>query len=186
MGTLVIISSPSGGGKDSVINELLPRFDGAVRFVTTTSRQPRPGNVDGVDYHFIDRETFEAKLDAGEFLEHNHYAGNLYGSEKGKLENDLKNNDLVFTQIEVNGKKNVDSAGIKHLSIFLVPESLEQLRNRIEKRGGLTEENINERLEIAKAEMAEALIYDHKVVNYEGKLEETVDQVEALIRSYHA
>jgi len=186
MGTLVIISSPSGGGKDSVINALIPQFPDAVRFVTTTSRPPRPGNQDGVDYHFISREAFETKLADGEFLEYNEYAGNLYGSERAKMEEDLAKHKLVFTQIEVNGKKNVDKAGIEHLAIFLVPESLDQLRSRIKNRGGLTDEQIDARLEIAKAEMAEKEIYDHQVVNHEGKLEDTIASVKTIIDAYLA
>ena len=182
-GLLVIISSPSGGGKDSVINALLKIFPGSARLVTTTSRPLRPGNQEGVDYYFISREEFEEKIKSGEFLEHNFYAGNYYGTQKKHLEQLTREHPLVLTQIEVNGKHNLDIAGIKNLSIFLLPESLETLKKRIEKRGGLTEEIIEKRLAIAKKEINASEDYDYRLVNREGHLEDTIQEVAGLIAS---
>lgn len=181
MSLLVVISSPSGGGKDAVINSLVKIIPHSARFVTTTTRSPRPGNVDGRDYFFISKSEFEQKIAKSELLEHNFYAGNYYGTEKKHLEESLKKNDVVFTQIEVNGKHNLDRLGIPHLSIFLVPESLEILRSRIEKRGGITPEIIAERLKIAEREIAESADYDHRIVNVDGKLEETIEKIAKII-----
>ena len=181
-GLLVVISSTSGGGKDSVIRELLKIFPNSARLVTTTSRPPRPGNKDGVDYYFLTREEFEKRLKQDGFVEYNEYAGNLYGIERVRLQESLENNEIVFTQIEVNGKHNLDKQGIEHLSIFLTPDSFENLAERIRGRGGVSEEKLKERLEIAKQEVENSGDYDHKVVNVQGRFEETVKQVAKIIR----
>ncbi len=181
MSLLVIISSPSGGGKDSVINALLKRFPNSTRFVTTTSRPPRPGNVEGIDYYFISPEEFERKMTAGDFIEYNNYAGNWYGTQKKHLQEAEAQFAIVFSQVEVNGKHNFDKAGIAHISIYLLPENLEVLRKRIEKRGGITADIITERLKIAEREMQESTDYDYRIVNYEGKLDETVDNIAKII-----
>ena len=180
-GLFVVISSPSGGGKDSVIRALLKVFPTSARLVTTTSRPPRPRQKNGIDYFFISPEEFKKRLDEGGFVEHNEYVGNFYGIEKKNLEKALENHDIVYTQIEVNGKNNLDKAGIEHLSIFLLPDSLDNLRVRIEKRGGLTPEQIDGRLEVAKREMEESGDYDYRIVNEQGKLDETVAKVARLI-----
>jgi len=183
-GLLVVISSTSGGGKDSVIRELLKIFPNSDRLVTTTSRPPRPGNKEGVDYYFLTREEFENRLEQDGFVEHNEYVGNFYGIERVRLEESLKNNEIVFTQIEVNGKHNLDKAGLEHLSIFLVPDDFDNLAERIRGRGGVSEEKLKERLEIAKYEVEKSEDYDYKVVNIQGKFEETVDKVVNIIRSH--
>lgn len=180
-GLFVVISSPSGGGKDSVINALLQQFPNSARFVTTTSRLPRPGNQEGVDYHFVTREEFQKKIERGDFIEYNFYADNYYGTEKSRLQDALKKYDLVLTQIEVNGKHNLDKAGLSHLSIFLLPESLERLATRIRRRGGLTEAAITERLAIAKAEIQTSADYDYKIVNAEGQLPATISKIADII-----
>jgi len=182
-GMLVVISSPSGGGKDSVINALLKIMPNSARFVTTTSRPPRPGNKDGVDYHFISKEQFEQGIKNDEFLEYNVYSENYYGTDKKYLEQDLAQNDLVFTQIEVNGKHNLDKAHVSHLSIYLLPDSLENLRKRIKNRGGLTDAQIEDRLKIAKEEIEKSFDYDYRIVNTEGKLAETVQNVAKIIQT---
>ncbi|MBI4426876.1 MAG: guanylate kinase [Candidatus Magasanikbacteria bacterium] len=180
-GKLIIISSPSGGGKDAVINALLKIFPNSARLVTTTSRPPRPGNKEGVDYFFISQNEFKEKIKRDAFLEHNIYSENYYGIEKARLDETLKKYNLVFTQIEVNGKHNLDKMGIKHLSIYLLPESLDILRARIERRGGLNGAQIDERLVVAKRELEESADYDYRVVNIQGKLDETVQKVANFI-----
>lgn len=181
-GLLVIISSPSGGGKDSVINALLKLFPRSVRFITTTSRAPRPGNREGVDYYFISADEFQRRIEQQEFLEWNFYAGNYYGTEKKHLTDLQSRFDLVLTQIEVNGKHHLDQAGIPNLSIFLLPENLETLGKRIAARGGVTPEALAERLAIAKQEIAASSDYDYCVANREGHLDETVAKVSEIIK----
>jgi len=180
-GLLIIISSPSGNGKDTVINALVKTIPGSTRLITTTSRQPRPGNVEGVDYYFISKEKFEEKIKNNDFLEYNFYAGNYYGTEKKRLEDLLNKNTAVFSAIEVNGKRNLDKAKVKHLSIFLLPDSLEILKDRIRKRGGISEELITERMKIAEKEISAAPEYNFQVVNEDGKIEETIDKLAKII-----
>lgn len=181
MGLLVVISSPSGGGKDSVINELLKILPNSVRLLTTTSRPLRPGNLEGVDYHFVSKEEFEAKIKNNEMVEYNNYAGNYYGIEKARLSEVLNKYDLVFTQIEVNGKSNLDKQDIKHLSFFLLPDSLEILADRIRQRGGVSEDLIVKRLEIAQQEIDKSENYDYRILNKDGKFQQTVEQIKQII-----
>jgi len=181
MGLLVVISSPSGGGKDSVINELLKLLPNSMRLVTTTSRSPRPGNVDSVDYYFISQAEFEDKMKNDAMVEYNNYAGNYYGIERSKLQEALGKNDVVFTQIEVNGKHNLDKAKIDHLSIFLLPDNLDVLAERVRNRGGVSEEEITKRMEIAKQEIEESQDYDYRIVNQDGKFTETVEEIKGVI-----
>ncbi len=182
-GLLVIISAPSGNGKDTVIEALLKIIPNSTRFITTTSRPPRPGNQEGVDYYFISKEEFENKIKNNEFLEYNFYAGNYYGTEKKRLEEMLSNHSVVFSAIEVNGKHNLDKAKVKNLSIFLLPDSLEILKNRIRQRGGVSEEIIEERMKTAKYEIENSLDYDYRIVNENGKLDETIDKLAKIILS---
>lgn len=181
MSLLVVISSPSGGGKDTVINELLKKFTNSARLITTTSRDPRPGNKDGVDYFFVSREEFEKKIKAEGLVEYNNYAGNYYGIEKTRLAEALEKNDIVFTQIEVNGKHHLTEQGIKHLAIFLLPENLEVLAERIRRRKGVSEDKIKERLEIARREIDSSADYDYRIVNRDGRFEETVSKISEII-----
>lgn len=181
-GLLVIISSPSGGGKNSVINALMVDFSGSVRLVTTTTRPMRPGERDGVDYYFISEVDFKKKLKAGDFLEHNNYAGHWYGTDRQCLDTLLAEHPVVFSQIEVNGKHQLAKAGVPHIAIFLLPESMETLKSRIEKRGGLSADVIAERLKIAADEVKESEDYDYRLVNKEGKIEETVAKIREILR----
>lgn len=182
-GLLIIISAPSGNGKDTVIEALLKIIPNSTRFITTTSRPPRPGNQEGVDYYFISKEEFENKIKNNEFLEYNFYAGNYYGTEKKRLEEMLSNHSVVFSAIEVNGKHNLDKAKVKNLSIFLLPDSLEILKNRIRIRGGVSEELIEERMKTAQHEIENSLDYDYRIVNENGKLDETIDKLAKIILS---
>ncbi|HQF57447.1 MAG TPA: guanylate kinase [Candidatus Magasanikbacteria bacterium] len=182
-GKLVIISSPSGGGKDSIISALLKIIPNSTRLITTTSREPRPGNQNGIDYYFVSQTEFENKIQNEEMVEYNNYAGNYYGIEKKNLILALENNEWVFTQIEVNGKQHLDEQNIPNISIFLLPENLEILAKRIRNRGGLDEEKIKERLEIAQKEINKSVLYDYQIVNVDGKFEETVSKIREILNS---
>lgn len=183
-GILILISSPSGGGKNSVIKELIARFDRAAQCVTTTTRPMRPGEVNGVDYFFLSRDEFEKKMAADEFVETNDYAGNLYGTERAVLDSFLDSYDLVFSQADVHGKHSLDALGIPHLAIFLLPEHMNVLKERIINRGGVSEEKMLERLAIAKEELETSKDYDFRVTNKEGALDETVENIADIIKTY--
>jgi guanylate kinase len=178
---LVVFSAPVATGKDSVIRGLLERFPTWTRNITTTSRPPRPGNIEGVDYYFVSAEEFEQKITAGDFIEYNVFSGNFYGTERARLEKLLDTYPVVITQADVHGKFNFDKANIPHLAIFLKPDSLETLKTRIKARGGLTEAQTADRLAIAEEELKLAPQYDYQIVNQEGKLAETIAEVTKII-----
>ncbi len=181
-GTLVLISAPSGGGKNAVIRELLQRFPHSAQLVTTTTRPMRAGEQNGVDYHFLSRDAFLEKQAAGGFVETNEYAGNWYGTEWEKLNQALAQYDVVFSQAEVNGKENLDRQHVPHISIFLLPENLDILHQRLIARGGMDPANIAERLRIAEAEIEHGKRYDLALVNKEGAFQETIATVEKALR----
>jgi len=183
-GILVIISSPSGGGKDAVISSLLKKIEHSTKLVTTTTRALRPEDQDGITYHFVTKENFEEKIKNGEIIEYNFYAGNYYGITKTELENKLKEFNIVFTNIDVHGRRNLTAAGFKILSIFLLPESLDDLKIRISRRGGLNDTEIEQRLQTAKQEITCAHEYDFQVTNKTDKLDETIDSIAKIITEY--
>lgn len=176
-GTLVLISSPSGGGKNTVIRSLMSRISNSVQVVTTTTRAPRAGEAHGRDYFFISREAFEEKISRGEMLEYNSYAGNLYGTERAHVEGLLQAHAVAFSQADVNGKHSLDALSFPHVSVFLLPESLDILRSRVRARGGVTEDSLLERMRIAEREIELSGDYDFRIVNKEGKLGETVENL---------
>jgi guanylate kinase len=181
-GLFVIISSPTGGGKDSTIAELRRLFPHAARLITTTSRTPRPTDQQGVNYHFITKEDFEQKIKEGYFLEYNNFAGNYYGTPKDYLAEILATHELVLSNLDVNGKHSLEALGVPHLSIFLLPESLEVLKERAQKRGGINEEALTQRMQIAAQEIKQSKDYTYQITNFEGKLSETVEQIAHIIR----
>lgn len=183
MGTFVIISSPSGGGKNSVIAELIRRIPQTTRFVTTTTRPPRPGETEGRDYYFLDEKTFLEKKKRGDFLETNQYAGYWYGTDRHALETSLQLHHVVFGALDVNGKKQLSAVRFPHLSVFLLPENREVLAERIRRRGGVSESEMEDRLRIAQTEMDQADAFDYQVMNVEGQIEKTVEKILVLLDS---
>jgi guanylate kinase len=182
-GLLVIISSPSGGGKDVIIARLLKKIPNSIRLTTTTTRTPRNQEKNGINYFFINQEEFKNKIKAGKILEYNLYADNYYGTEKEVFETTIKKYPVVFTNIDYHGKQNLDRLNIPHLSIFLIPESLEILENRIKRRGDVIPEQLKKRLETAKNELKQANIFDYQIVNHEGKLDETAEEIAKIIKT---
>ena len=184
MGLLIIISSPTGGGKDAVIARLLKMFPNATRLVTTTSRAPRPTDKEGITYNFISPENFANKIKQGYFLEYNNCVGNYYGTPKKYLENLLENYSLIFSNLDVNGKHSMDKLGVNNLAFFLLPENLEILKQRVEKRGGMTNKMIQDRIKLAGKEVAKSKDYDYRITNYDGKLQQTIDNIATIIQNH--
>jgi len=180
-GILVIISAPSGGGKNAIIRDLTKIFPGSTRFVTTTTREPREREVDEVDYHFVTVEQFKEMIVQGDLLEYNFYAGNYYGSEKKKLEDTLEQNSITFATLDVNGKKQLDDLKFPNISIFLLPQSIDILRERIANRGGLTPEEIDMRMHVAEEEIEVGKTYDFPIVNEDGNMKETISQIQQFL-----
>ena len=186
MGLLIIISSPTGGGKDAVIARLLKIFPNSTRLVTSTSRAPRPTDKEGVTYNFLSSTEFEKKIKEEYFLEYNNCVGNYYGTPKKYLADLLKKRDLVFSNLDVNGKHSMDKLEVNNLSFFLLPESMETLRKRAEKRGGMTPKMIQDRIKLASEEIEQSKDFDYQITNYEGKLQQTTDNIALIIQKHLA
>ena len=177
-GILVVLSGPSGVGK-TVVSEGLQEKSGYVRAITATTRPPRTGEEDGVDYLFLDRAQFEQRVEEGGFLEHAEVHGNLYGSPHDGIEQQLAQSRVVLLLIDVQGAEKLRQDGVDALQIFLEPPGLEELRRRIEMRGVESEETMDLRLRNALSEMEQRDRYDRCVVN--GVLEDTVEEVFSII-----
>ena len=171
-----MITGPSGVGKGTLIRTLLERFPQLRLSVSATTREPRPGETQGVDYHFLTRPEFEKRLQNGEFLEHAEYAGNQYGTLRSEL--DRAAEGLVL-EIELQGARQVRQALPEALQVFIKPPSLDALRTRLIARGAESEEQIARRLEVAEAELAAEHEWKHVIVN--DRLEDAVDQLAGLV-----
>lgn len=182
-GRVFILTGPSGVGKTTVARELLKRVPNLVRLVTYTTRAPRPAEVDGRDYHFITEEEFARKRDAGEFFEWAQVYNDLYGNSRTDLEHIRAAGKDVLLVVDIQGAKTIQSKIPEAISIFLQAESAEALMRRLRMRGKMKPEDEARRAQTASAEMQEAKHCKHTVTAPEGKIEETVQAVFAIIAS---
>ncbi|GJQ57178.1 MAG: guanylate kinase [Rhodocyclaceae bacterium] len=164
-GRLVILSGPSGVGKDSVLDRWKTADPRVVRVVAYCTRAPRTGEVDGVDYHFCSREQFIAKADAGDFLEYKEVHGNLYATPLKDMEKLLADGRIAVLKIYVQGAISVMEKRDDAISIFLLAPSFQELERRIRKRGTDDEATIQKRLKNARDEIALSDRYQYRVVN---------------------
>jgi guanylate kinase len=179
-GLLIVISGPSGVGKDTLIKRLL-ELDRNLRYsVSCTTRAPRPGEKDGVDYSFVRRERFQELIDEGAFLEHATYNGNLYGTLAERAEREREAGHDVVLKIEVKGAEQVRANVPDAIFIFVAPPSVDELVKRQIKRNTETSQDMEARQQIATREMEYAARYDHVVVNDE--LGRAVAEILAIIR----
>ena len=176
-----MLSGPSGCGKNSVFDGLRERDDSVVHTVSATTRAPRCGETDGVDYYFITEAAFAAKIEAGAFLEYVRYGENYYGTLKSEISRLMREDKTVVLIIEVNGAMNVKRCFPEAITVFILPPSMETLRARIENRGGSTPEEIDRRMEIAAEEMKVRDQYDYQVIN--DDLERCVSDVWNIINA---
>ena len=177
-GKYIVISGPSGVGKGTICNKLFKELN-AWYSVSTTTRSPREGEVDGVNYFFITKEEFLKKIEAGEFLEYNYYNENYYGTSKKIVLEKMDQGVNVFSEIDVNGARNIKKIFPDALLIYIAPPSMEELRKRLVGRGTDPIERINQRLAIAEEEMKQVDFYDYVVVN--DDLEKATNQVKEII-----
>jgi guanylate kinase len=165
-GRLFVISGPGGVGKSTITREVA-RFEEFFLSVSVTTRKPRDGEQDGVHYHFVSRQEFEARIANNEFMEWAEFAGNLYGT----LEEDVQRHRLagkhVLLEIELQGARQVKQVHPEAVLVFISPPSWEELEGRIRGRGSDSEERVRERLAIAQEELAAAKEFDHVLVNAE-------------------
>ena len=186
-GLMIVVSAPSGCGKSSLCQRLLNWSPNLVYSVSCTTRAPRGGEQSGQDYFFLSRPDFEAKLAAGEFLEHAEYHGNYYGTPRPFIESQLTAGKDVLLDVEVQGAsqlmERVRSGGFAYpnalVTIFLMPPSLELLATRLRRRGTDSDETIRKRLAIAEREMQHWPEYDYIIVS--GRLDDDFAQGKAIV-----
>lgn len=169
-GNLYVITGPSGAGKGTVLAKLFEQKENLRYSVSATTRDPRPGEVDGVHYYFITNDEFEQKIKDGEMLEYVGYVGHYYGTPRRAVEKNLEDGYDVVLEIEVTGGKNIKKMAPEAILIFITPPSLQVLRQRLEGRGTETADVIDNRMAVAAKEVCEYVHYDYVVVN------DTVDQ----------
>lgn len=174
-GLLVVVAGPSGVGKGTVHAELRRRLPDAVLSISVTTRPARPGERDGVDYHFVDPPTFRRMVDDGELLEWAEYAGNLYGTPRDPAAEAVARGEVVLLDIEVKGALQVKAADPDALLVFLHPPDMAELERRLRGRGTDGKDSIEERLAVAREEIAGADAFDLQVVN--DRLETCVEEV---------
>ena len=164
-GKLAVISGFSGVGKGTAVKELIQQYPYALS-VSATTRSPRPGEIDGVSYHFVSREAFEERIAAGDFFEWARYVDNYYGTPKSAVEKKLAQGKDVVLDIEINGARSVSRLMPEAVLVYILPPDMAELRRRLEGRHTETEEMIKLRLETAYRELREAPeLYDFFVVN---------------------
>ena len=164
-GRIIVVSGPSGFGKTTLVETILEHSSSIVRSVSATTRLPRSGETDGVDYHFLPKSEFERLIEQNGLVEWTKYGENYYGTLKSTLESTIKaGKDIVLT-IDVDGAIQLKKLGLSCLLIFILPPSVQILRQRLEERKTETESELNQRLERAKAEFDLVAYYDYCVVN---------------------
>ncbi len=183
-GHLFIISGPSGAGKGTLVKELLRRVPDIWVSVSATTRVPRPGEKDGIDYFFLTESEFEARVRHGEFLEHASVHGNRYGTLRAPVERRLDRHMDVVLEIDPQGAAQVRKQLDRSRLIFVKAPSTEELAKRIRYRGAETEEQLKTRLKTAEREMAVEGMYDFVVIN--DDVSRAADELVAYIRSFSA
>jgi guanylate kinase len=179
-GRLFVITGPSGVGKGTLIRRLRERIPGLELSVSATTRPPRPGEQDGVDYHFASNEEFDRMAREGRLLEHATYSGHKYGTPRSEVEPLLAEGRSVVLEIEVQGARQVRRSMPEAIQVFIAPPSPAALRERLEGRGTDRPEDIERRLSVAQDELAAQREFGHVVVN--DDLDRATDELVALVR----
>jgi guanylate kinase len=174
-----VITGPSGVGKGTLIRGLMERLPDLELSVSATTRAPRAGERDGVDYHFLTREEFDRRVAQGEFVEHADYAGRSYGTLRSELEDRVRAGAPVVLEIEVQGARQVREALPEAAQVFIAPPSLDALRSRLAGRGTDDSEEVERRLQVAEEELAAQPEFGHVVVN--DRLEDALGELTAIV-----
>ena len=180
---LVVLSGPSGVGKDAVMGRMKERGIPLHYTVTATTRPRRPGEVHGRDYYFLSTDEFQRLIAQGELLEWALVYGDYKGIPKEQVRQALARNEDVIMRIDVQGAGTIRRLAPDALLIFLAPPSMDELARRLRQRRTESQEALERRLEAAREEMRALSIFDYLVVNYEGRLDETVDRILAILQA---
>jgi len=182
LANVFVITGPSGVGKGTLIRTLLERVPELELSVSATTRRPRPGEAQDVDYHFLSEDEFERRVRAGEFVEHARYSGRRYGTLRSELEGKLAGGHPVVLELEVQGARQIRDAMPAAVQIFIAPPSEEALRARLIGRGTDEPDQVAARLETARQELRAQREFRHVVVN--DRLEDASDALEQCVRGY--
>lgn len=178
-GALIVVSGPSGVGKDTVLKAFMPGRKDLSLSISATTRTPRPGELDGAHYHFIAVDAFKNMIDEGEMLEYAEFAGNFYGTPKKWVEESLSQGLHVILEIELVGALKIRALMPEAVFVFLMPPSLSTLKDRLIGRGTETPASIDARMEAAKKEILQASAYDYIIVN--NTLPDSCEKLGAVI-----
>ena len=178
-GKLIVLTGPSGVGKGTLLTSLVERHPELWVSTSVTTRPPRPGEVDGQDYYFLSRETFDRMVAAKELLEWAEFAGNCYGTPRAQVEAAISQGRLVILEIELEGARQIRQHFPHALQLFILPPSMAELESRIRSRGKDSDAAILKRLQRARAEIAAASEFDHQLVN--DDFQKTLAAIEATV-----
>ena len=180
-GRLIIVSGPSGSGKDTILQKVFERLPEIKFSISTITRDMRPGEVEGEKYNFVSREYFENMIKNDLLLEYNNYVGNYYGTPKAPVDKAIAEGKEIIVEVDVNGARNIKKCREDAISVFIMPPSYEELNRRLSSRGTDAPEVIAKRMKAALDEIAEAKNYDYIVVN--DDLNEAVEDFITVIKS---
>jgi guanylate kinase len=180
-GNLYIVSAPSGSGKTTLLQHIVAKFDHLLFSISYTTRAPRGHEENGIEYFFIDRDEFQGMVDRQEFLESAEYHGNMYGTSRQFVEENIASGRAIILDIDVQGAQQVKGQIEGAVTIFLMPPSFAELERRLKERRLEDDETIRRRLAIAKREILRYNDYDYVVIN--DKLDESIGLLEAIVRS---
>ena len=183
-GKFVLISGPAGSGKTTIVEATLKRCKTAARLVTTTTRLPRPGEVNGRDYWFTDEADFRRRIAEGEFLEWAETHGHLYGSSEADLTRLLIGHSVVMGILDIKGTRLVRQKRPETYAVFIEAGSLREIKRRLELRPGITPEDLQTRLRTAVVEQQASFEYDRIIVNRDGHLSEAIDRLVEILNGF--
>lgn len=179
---LIVLSGPSGVGKDAILTELKKLPNNCIFTVTATTRKIRPGENNGKDYIFLTTKEFKEAINAKEFIEWSEVYGNFYGVPRDQIDEALDNDKDAIVKIDVQGAKTIKQLKLPAIFIFISPPSKSELRDRLKRRMTETPEALELRLDTAISEMAESVWFDYEVINHTGQLRDTAEQISNIIK----